>query len=197
VANYKAIAVPILSTLALAQSLAGSTPLTPGEATAVISQMSGCFLVTFNYVEDGEHDAFYDPVYERADISVENPLTISRTLFVAGSPQKHWSETWVPLDERRWQQEVRGPLGDFRYRCEGVWLKNQWTCTADNSPKPRRDAARPYLYLNRQNTLQINPKRWVHIQVNTKLSENHDLYSTESGWNLYERAPDAHCQAGR
>jgi hypothetical protein len=161
---------------------------------SVLKKMSGCFRVTFNYIEDGEHDAFYEPVYERAEVSPGTPLSVERTLIVEGQVQKHWSEVWTPVSDTVWRQEVTGPFGDFRYACDGTWVLNQWTCTAENAPKPRRDAARPYHHLTRLNTLQINDRRWVHVQSNSKWTEDGTLYSVEAGWNVYERAQDELCQ---
>jgi hypothetical protein len=163
------------------------------DTTALIRLMSGCFRVTFNYVEDGAHDAFYEPVYEKARVVSDDPLTIERILIVEGKEQKHWSEQWSPIQNSVWRQEVTGPFGDFRYACEGEWIKNQWTCTAEHAPKPRRDAARPYRDLTRKNTLQINSKRWVHAQSNTKWTSNLEIYSVELGWNVYDRVDDGPC----
>jgi hypothetical protein len=155
--------------------------------------MTGCFRVTFNYVEDGEHDAFYEPVYEKAETVSEDPITIERTLIVGGQVQKHWSEQWTPVRDAVWHQEVTGPFGDFRYACDGEWVQNQWTCVAEHAPKPRRDAARPYQDLTRKNTLQINAKRWVHAQSNTKWTSSGEVYSVELGWNIYDRVIDSLC----
>ena len=104
--------------------------------------------------------------------------------------QKYWSEVWIPVSDTVRRQEVTGPFGDFRYACDGAWMLNQWQCTAENPPKPRRDAARPYHHLTRRKTLQINDRRWVHAQSNSKWTEDGKLYSTEAGWNVYERADD-------
>lgn len=189
---------PRLTTLILA-GLTSST-LAFGSASSptvpdILRQMEGCFRVVFNYIEDGEHDAFYEPVYEKATVTQENPLTIERTLLAQDTVQKHWSEVWTPLREHMWRQEVTGPYGDFRYACDGTWVRNQWTCTAEHARKPRRDAARPYQDLTRQNTLQINSKRWVHVQANTKWTREGEVYSVESGWNMYEKVDDSLCTA--
>ncbi len=162
-----------------------------------ILQMVGCFKVTFNYVEDGEHDAFFQPVYELAELMSENPIVISRSMVLDGERIDHWKETWTETGDQIWQQEVVGPYGDFRYRCEGAFVKNQWRCEAPKAPKPRRDADRPYAVINRENTLQINNKRWVHMQNNQKLRSDDSLYSVETGWNVYERIGDAACAEQR
>jgi hypothetical protein len=176
-------------------ALAQEGPSSRNDQAAVIRQMAGCFKVTFNYIEDGTHDAFYEPIYEKAEITKDVPLTIERTMFIQGQMQKHWSETWTAIDSNLWQQEVTGPFGDFRYSCQGVWTQNQWSCIAEHAPKPRRDRARPYETITRNNTLQINPQRWVHVQLNTKWTDQNELYSTESGWNIYEKVDSSLCVA--
>jgi len=174
--------------------MAGVQKTSEAEVSNILKQMAGCFEVSFNYVEDGDHDAFYQPVLEESVVSSENPLVLSRTLIVDGLEQKHWSDEWTQIEGRRWQQKVVGPFGDFRYVCEGTWVMNQWSCEALRSPKPRRDQSRPYTYLDRVNTLQVNAKRWVHSQTNRKLKDDGELYSLELGWNLYQRVDDSRCQ---
>lgn len=183
-----------ISLLGLTLSL---TPALAQEAVPeTLKRMAGCFRVTFAFVEDGPHDAFYQPVLERAELTAESPLTLTRTLILDGEAQLHWSEVWTEVDAagRRWRQKVTGPYGDFRYECDGVWERNQWTCRAPQSAKPRRDKARPYRYLDRENTLQINAKRWVHAQSNRKVMADGSLHSVEVGWNVYERVDDKLCQ---
>lgn len=155
--------------------------------------MEGCFRVTFNYVEDGQHDKFYAPVLEKSEVTSEQPLTFTRTLIVEGEKELHWSDTWTEGGGGLWRQKVIGPFGDFRYECEGVFVGNQWSCQAPQSAKPRRDADRPYRFLNRHNTLQLNSLRWVHVQNNQKITEDGSLYSVEVGFNRYERRPLEEC----
>jgi hypothetical protein len=174
-------------------TFAGMARAEVSEVGDIIKQMVGCFAVTFNYVEDGEHDAFYQAVMERAVLSSEQPLIISRSLILDGQEQLHWSEEWTQQEGRRWQQKVVGPFGDFRYECTGTWTLNQWSCEAPQSPKPRRDQARPYKTIDRVNQLQINGQRWVHSQVNRKITAENELYSVEMGWNLYQRVDDKRC----
>lgn len=175
----------ILSTSAIAVTVAEQ-----------LKNLAGCFKVTFNYVEDGVHDKFYDPVYEEANIISYSPFTLQRTLIVGSIRQLHWSESWNEVDASTqvWSQEVVGPFGDFRYRCEGTWTMNQWRCEAENAPKPRRDADRPYATLDRENTLQVNDKRWVHGQRNLKRTVDGAIFSNELGWNVYEKVTAEFCQ---
>ncbi len=99
----------------------------------------------------------------------------------------------IKLEGPRWRQKVTGPFGDERYVCEGEWILNQLNCQSPKAAKPRRDLARPYAYLDRGNTLQINAKRWVHSQVNRKIAEDGSLYAVEAGWNLYQRVDEKRC----
>lgn len=167
----------------------------PTVVLATLNRMVGCFRVTYSFVEDGAHDAFFKPILEKATLSATSPFHISREMILDGESQPHWTEEWTPTAGGLWRQTVVGPFGDDRYTCDGQWLLNQWRCTADNAGKPRRDKGRPYAYLRRENTLQITDKRWVHSQINHKVTEAGDLFATEVGWNVYERVDDELCVA--
>lgn len=160
-------------------------------------KMAGCFKVTFNYVEDGEHDKFYAPVLEKSVVTSMDPLTFTRSLIIEGEEELHWTDIWTQGEGDIWHQKVIGPFGDFRYECDGAFVLNQWSCYAPRALKPRRDADRPYQYLNRYNTLQFNDKRWIHVQNNQKITEEGLQYSVEVGWNRYERRPDQECVAAK
>ena len=163
------------------------------EPVPPIMDMTGCFRVTFRYVEDGVHDKVYEPVYEKSEIISASPLTLQRTLIFDQQTQPHWTESWERLDDGRWQQTVIGPYGDFRYSCAAVFLLNQWTCETSRAAKPRRDQDRSYEYLDRKNTLQINDKRWVNVQTNQKRLADGSLHSVEVGWNSYDRVDASNC----
>lgn len=164
------------------------------DPAATIKQMAGCFKVTFQYVEDGEHDEVFDSVYEVAELNLDDGISLSRKMIMNGTPIPHWSETWRDLGDDVWSQEVRGPGGDVRYQCQGAWVMNQWRCQADHAPKPRRDRTRTYSHLDRENTLVINSERWVHAQNNFKKNADDQLVSVEVGFNVYERVADSFCQ---
>lgn len=165
----------------------------PSAPASLIRQMTGCFSVVFHYLEDGTHDKDFPPVIEKAELVSESPLVINRTLIIHGQHQPHWTEEWTELDDGKWRQTVTGPFGDLRYSCEGPWTLNQWNCLADQAAKPRRDSDRPYDHLRRQNTLQINENRWIHIQTNQKITTDQSVYSVEIGWNTYERVDQQQC----
>lgn len=179
----------------LSAALSVSSAFAAEPVADTLKKMSGCFRVTFAFVEDAKHDAFYKPVLERTDIKSLSPLTLSRFLIIDGEEQPHWTETWTEVDatKRVWRQKVIGPYGDFRYECDGTWEMNQWRCLAPRSAKPRRDQARTYTFLDRENTLQVNDQRWVHAQSNRKVNKDGSLDSIEAAWNLYEKADDKLC----
>ncbi len=190
----KLVTNALLVAAAFASAPAFADPQTEVQTVpSILQSMVGCFRVVFNYIEDGAHDAVYAPVLEKAELASSEPFTINRTLIIDGTSQKHWSETWTEVSGRTWRQEVTGPYGDFRYACDGEWQQNQWRCVAEKSPKPRRDAARAYDYLDRENTLQVNDSRWVHVQNNHKRLADGSLYSVEAGWNTYEKVADDLC----
>jgi hypothetical protein len=181
------------------------------EVPTTLNNLSGCFEVQFQFVEDGDFDKTYRPIYEyiRIKEGEENvyehigqyPLYDSNgnpLLGRDGKPrymvQYHWREHWEQINGNQWKQTVYGPFNDFRYECEGKWLMNQFHCHTDRAAKPRRDMKRPYDYMMRINNLQINPKRWVHSSRNKKMMNDDSLYSVEMGWNTYTRVEDAKCQ---
>ncbi len=190
-----------LITLGLFGSLLGlSTAAGAETAPSFIQNMSGCFSVRFNFVENGDHDAFYQPILERADLSQTDAVWhLRRYLILDGSEQIHWREEWRLQDKANnvWEQTVYGPFEDFRYQCRGAVVDDSWRCEAGGAPKPRRDMDQPYEKLDRENTLKINSKRWIHMQRNHKRMADGSLYAVELGWNQYDRTPDASCQARR
>jgi hypothetical protein len=182
----------LLSPLLAACPLAEAAP-----APSFIQNMSGCFSVRFNFVENGDHDEFYKPVLERADLSqTDSVWHLRRYLILGGQEQVHWREEWRLTDEAThvWEQTVYGPFEDFRYRCSGTLVDDSWRCEALGSPKPRRDRDLPYAKLDRENTLKINVQRWIHMQRNHKRLADGSLYAVELGWNQYDRTDEASCQ---
>lgn len=164
---------------------------------AFFQNMGGCFSVRFNFVENGDHDAFFAPVLEKAVLSQEEGVIhLRRFLVIEGTEQTHWREEWrlQDADKNVWEQTVYGPFEDFRYKCSGAIVDNSWRCEAPGSAKPRRDQDQPYEKLDRENTLKTNPKRWIHMQNNSKRMADGSLFAVELGWNQYDRKDDASCQ---
>jgi hypothetical protein len=171
------------------------------DVPSFMQNMSGCFSVRFNFVENGEHDAFYNPILEKAVLSqVQGVIHLRRFLLIPGAGEQiHWREEWRLQDSSKqvWEQTVYGPFEDFRYRCSGVLVDSTWRCDAPGSPKPRRDADQPYAKLDRENTLKANSQRWVHMQKNGKRTQDGGLYAMELGWNQYDKKDDAACEVVR
>lgn len=164
---------------------------------AFLANMAGCFAVSYNFVEDGQTDEFFDPIMEKATFEEDGELFhIRRSLLVGGMVQPHWREEWRLLDAaaNTWQQTVYGPFEDFRYQCSGELVQDSWRCEALASPKPRRDKDEPYAKLDRENTLKFNGARWIHAQKNIKRMADGSIYSVELGWNRYERQPAEACE---
>jgi hypothetical protein len=183
----------------------------------VFENLSGCFEVTYQFVESGgETDKTYDPIYEwvrSKEFDLEKGRVVLEHIgqYPKKNPQKgedpfvvqyHWREEWTRKDNgKTWVQSVYGPyLSDnFRYECEGQWKFGQLHCHADEAAKPRRDRKRDdYDYLKRINNIQVNAERWIHGQRNLKFARNNSgedlLVSTELGWNRYERIDEEICR---
>lgn len=169
---------------------------TATDAPRFLQDMAGCFKVSYNFVENGQNDEFFAPVPELTELSIEGEVVhLKRSLILPGLVQPHWREEWRQLDtnENIWEQKVYGPYGDFRYQCSGALVEDSWRCEALKAAKPRRDADKPYAYLDRENTLKVNGKRWIHMQKNIKKTSDDSVYSVELGWNQYERQDQAAC----
>ncbi len=176
-----------------------------------LSQLSGCFEVQYQFVEDGTNDKLYAPIFEYIRLKENEESTYEHigqyplyddndqpVVDENGQPQYfsqyHWSEVWEQIENDKWKQIVRGPYEDYRYTCEGKWLLNQFHCHTDKAAKPRRDMKRPYEYMIRINNIQVNEKRWVHNERNQKFDKDNNLYSVEMGWNTYKRVELSKCQ---
>lgn len=179
----------------------------------VLQRMSGCFSVTYRFVEDGEHDALSpdygleEPVtewigFERAD---EGYVMMHVGIFGRRSVP-HFHEVWKPLaGGDGWRHEVWGgtpdaPDRELRYACESSWAGNRWECDAGRAEKPFRDSGAPFGYdrddydhLERTNILLVTPRGWVHNEHNRKVTEDGELVAYELGWITYERLDEERC----
>jgi hypothetical protein len=171
-------------------------PSFANDAESFIKNLSGCFRVSFDYVEDGEHNQFIDSLYEWVG---QKPGTSEFALqhigVVEGKAFKHWREEWKENEDQTWKQTVIGPFEDFRYECSAPIEKNQWRCTAKGAPKPRRDKDRKdYVKLDRENTIQSTSKAVVQAENNIKRDKNGNAVTNEIGWNKYLKVDESFCK---
>ena len=181
-----------------------------------IVDMAGCFSVTYRFFEDGEHDFFSKDYGLNEPMTLVNEVTSrgQRSITISnyavlddGRRIPHWHQVWVYLqDEEKWRQTVWGRAQDsgnreFRFTCKGRWQRNKWICDAGAAPKPFRDDGAPfgflrkdYNHLDRSTTILVTPKGWVMSQQNRKLTKADELVSYETGWILYDRQPEKHCE---
>ena len=178
--------LPILFPFLLAASPALSVP-------SFINHMTGCFAVEYQFVSDGDRDQYFPPIFERADLSIEGErYKIERGMVSEQGYQKHWFEYWEEVGDV-WVQEVYGPFGDFRYRCEGEMVDQMIRCESPLAKKPLRDKDLGYAELYRENTLKFNKTKWIHMQKNRKVNEDGSLFALELGWNQYTRVAPEKC----
>jgi hypothetical protein len=172
----------------------------------VIKGLSGCFKVTYRFVEDGKHDSRFDlwqgkEYFEWISMREEGAVLRLQHYGVAGgNAMKHWREDWVETADHAWNQKVYNPNGsELRYECTAPIRFNQWSCEAGKAAKPViRDRNREdYEVLFRRNTLQVTPQGWVQVEINDKLDKNNVVVSNEVGWNEYSRVDIAKCDAAR
>jgi Family of unknown function (DUF6607) len=169
------------------------------EKTAIpqqIHHLSGCFRVSYRYVEDGIHDKEIDRgVIEWVALSrIAGGYSLQHVGLSPNEAMQHWREDWIERGSE-WQQRVYGPSGVFRYECRGKFQLNQLRCLSHGAPKPLRDRQRTdYDKLDRENILQITPGGWVHLQVNLKVTNDGKVVSNELGWNEYRRIDEKACE---
>jgi hypothetical protein len=164
-----------------------------------IRDLSGCFNVSYRYVEDGVHDKAIGPgaIEWIALKRREGGYSLQHVGIQDSEVVKHWREEWMAAGPE-WQQRVYGPFGAFRYACRGQFQFNQLRCLSPEAPKPLRDRKRTdYAKLDRENILQITPKGWVQSEVNLKKTQDGRVVSSEIGWNEYRRIDEQACEAAK
>lgn len=179
------------------------------EVRGHLNNLSGCFKVQYQFVEDGYFDKTYAPILEWIRKSEDSRETVlehigmypmSEKLSVEDENQEfyvqyHWREHWRHQGLGKYRTFIYGPYVNSpkRYDCEGYWIKGQFECTA-RAMKPRRHEKRDYDYLMRTNMLQVNNKRWIQSEKNLLMRESGDILASELGWITYNRVDDKFCQ---
>lgn len=176
------------------------------EPKDVIKNLSGCFKVTYRFVEDGARDTRFDlwqgeEYFEWISLKETNSsLRLQHYGIAATHAMKHWLEEWSETPDHSWTQKVFNPSGtELRYECTAPLHFNQWRCRADHAAKPFiRDRERTdYETLERENTLQITPKGWIQVEVNNKVDKDGVTVSNEVGWNEYLRVDETKCDSAK
>jgi hypothetical protein len=184
-------------------SLAGSMMAFQTHAVEVppfIRNMSGCFLVTYRFVEDGTHDEYIGETPERVDLSEDNGVySLQRYGIVENDLMKHFREDWSSVANEKgnilWTQKVYSPNGSFRYECSSSLTFNQFHCETKNAPKPRRDRNRSdYTTMDRSHKIQVTPLGYVQAENNLKIASDGKVVSSEVGWIEYKRVEASKCE---
>lgn len=176
------------------------------EPRDVLKQLSGCFKVTYRFVEDGTRDTRFDlwqgkEFFEWITLkNVDSTLQFQHYGIAGEHVMKHWREDWSESSEKTWNQKVYNPDGtELRYECTAPIQFHQWHCHAGKAAKPAiRDRDRTdYETLDRDNTLQITPKAWIQVEINNKVDKTGTIVSNEVGWNEYLRVDESKCEAAK
>lgn len=201
--------MPLFMATTMTASMAGTDT-----DIANIRNLSGCFEVTYEFVEDGVHDTLSSehelgPVTEwvgyreRADGTLVLPHV---SVTDDGRAVPHWHEIWRhDPASGEWTQTVRrgapgGERDTLRYRCTAPWQMNRWQCHAGRAPKPFRDSGAPfgfdrtdYDWLDRENILLVTEHGWVHNEHNRKMTADGNVVAHELGWITYLPADESRC----
>lgn len=177
-----------------------------GPLPLFLKPLTGCFRVAYNYTENGKvalppyRETAHEWVTAREEGGTYRLQHYAiHTQDETTTTHKHWSSVWKELSPGIWRQLVLGPAGQPRYDCtapvkQGKGGIFQRTCSAKNTPKPRRDAARDdYATLDRFHLLTITADVWIDTQHNHKITKEDEVLSQEFGWNEYSRVPEGEC----
>lgn len=181
-----AVLVAALSVTAIAEEAA---------APAHVKNLSGCFKVSYRFVEDGKHDYEIPQAFEWIQLREEKGVFRAQHYGVGeefgGQIMKHFYENWTALPNGTWRQDVHGPSGAHRYTCESAVRFGQLRCESKGAPRPLRDSKRTdYDKLNRGTTIQVTPRGWVQNEINDKVDKAGKVVATEVGWVEYRRLAD-------
>lgn len=167
------------------------------QAGSSIQTLSGCFLVRYHFVENGQNDFFFEDNIEYMDVSADGDGFMARNFLVIpmGPGQTtsflHWVQEWTPTDDDVWHLTVKDGEGNLRYETDGVWRFNQFESVTAAAIKPNRDSERTdYDVLERRNALQLAGRDWYHSEVNVKSLDDGTPVASELGWIVYSRQED-------
>lgn len=166
------------------------------QAPPQVTNLKGCFAVSYRFVEDGAHDKEIKGSFELIEFEsrADGSYYLQHYGVMDGEKQKHFGEEWKALADGRWHQTIYSPSGSYRYECKAQFIGNQYTCAVQDAPKPNRDRDRAdYETLDRNIVLQITPAGWTQAENNIKRDENRNFVSNELGWIEYRRVDAKNC----
>lgn len=177
--------------------VSGLVGLGDEDAATSIQTLGGCFLVGYQFVEDGQNDYSFEDNIEYMDVAADGDgFKVRNFLVVPTGPGQfmsflHWVQDWTPLGDGGWHLRVTDGQDNLRYEADGVWRFNQFESEAAMAAKPNRDSERTdYAMLERRNALQLVGGNWYHSQVNIKMTDAGEPVSSELGWIIYSKQVD-------
>lgn len=166
------------------------------EAPAQVKNLSGCFEVSYRFVEDGRHDLEITGAVEEVQFEAraDGSFFLQHYGIYQGQRYKHFGEHWLPLANGDWHQIVLSPTGSLRYECKAPIVFNQYKCSVLDAPKPNRDVNRhDYETLDREIALQMTDRGWTQAENNIKRDAARNFVSNELGWIEYRRVDAGRC----
>ena len=169
------------------------------QAGASIQTLSGCYLVRYQFIEDGQKDFFVEDNIEYMDVIAAGGGYVARNFLVIETPPGsdtftsflHWVQDWTPMADGVWNLKVSDGDGNERWQADGVWRFNQFESVAADATKPNRDSERnDYATLERRNAIQLTGGNWIHSQLNVKKLDDGSPVSSEVGWIVYAKQQD-------
>lgn len=186
-------------------------PTFAAEPPPFFKMLSGCFQVTYRYVEEGKvvYPNYYESGYEW--IALQSATADSAELrhygifSENGKPMviKHWGQSWKLEQGNTWKLSVLSPSDTVRYTCSSdieispisSKMIFQRRCAANGTPKPRRDMHRKdYETLDRVHIWNMTNTGWQDVQKNVKRAKDGSKVADEVGWNEYKRVDPTFCK---
>jgi len=178
--------INVAAALSFGIILSGPSYSLAASAPAHIQNLQGCFRVSYRFVEDGRRDLEIKDALEWITLKQQPGAYLIQHYGLIGEVTQHFTETWSPLQDGRWRQDV----GPSRYTCISEVRMGQLHCSSPGAAKPTRDQREVYDLLNRVSTIQITPKGWVQSEMNDKVTKEGKVVATEVGWIEYRRTAD-------
>ncbi len=172
------------------------SPTFAAEAPEQIKNLSGCFAVSYRFVEDGRYDKEITGTFEEIQFEAraDGSFYLQHYGIMSGEKNKHFGEVWEAQADGQWRQTILSPGGTFRYTCNSPFVFNQYKCVVKDAPKPNRDRDREdYETLDRDMVLQITRAGWTQSENNIKRDANKKAISNELGWIEYRRVDAKNC----
>ena len=189
----------LIAVAGIARAMAAE-PAKPEPVPEAIRQQTGCFRVTYRFLEPGHATESITNGKEWIVLGKKDGgHSLTHVGIFGGDPTWHLQDVWTKLPDGSWRLAVFGRGGGPpRYQCEGKLAADRFHCKAAGAPRPLRDEKRTdYDKLDRGISLFIRPQMWAQQESNEKVKSDGSLVSVEVGLIEYQRLEETACAAAK